>query len=220
MHSSCLHPSWSYKDTCCNTQHLGIPSDLYFLVICGLVYKYRFEISVLRMIYLRRFFRYKDSEDGPCGIYAIYDDQARVAYMWVKDDLIPNVEKACPVTCYDRDFLGGYDMMDNVEDAIKKTNCVVLLLTEHFLENHWSIAMFQAAYVTIKDRPYKIIPVLGHGVTVSDISSNELCPADLRILLKTHRVLHLSQKLFWESLLYLLPESCQARIHDDPQNRK
>ena len=140
--------------------------------------------------------------------------------MWVKDDLIPNVGPACPVICYDKDFLGGYDVMDNVEDAIKKTSCVVLLLTEHFLENQWSIAMIQAAYVTMKERPYKIIPVLGHGVIVSDISSNELCPAQMRYLLKTHRVLHLSQKLFWESLLYMLPESCQAQIHNDPQNRK
>ena len=51
------------------------------------------------------------------------------------DDLIPNVEPACPVICYDRDFLGGVDMMKNVEDAITNTNCVVLLLREHFLEN-------------------------------------------------------------------------------------
>ena len=205
--------------------HVVIPSILaslltLFLVICGLVYKYRFEISVLRMLYLPRCFRYKDSEDGPCGIYAIYDDQAQVAYMWVKDDLIPNVEPACRVICHDRDFLRGVDMMDSVEDAIKNTNCVVLLLTEHFLENQQSIAMIQAAYATMTEKSYKIIPVLCHGVTVSDISSNELCPADLRILLKTHRMLHLSQKLFWESLLYLLPESCKERIHSDPHNRK
>ena len=153
-------------------------------------------------------------------MYALYDDQARVAYMWVKDDLIPNVEPACSVICYDRDFLGGIDMMDNVEDAIKKTNCVVLLLTEHFLDNQWSIAMIQAAYITMREKAYKIIPVLGHGVTVSDISSNELCPADLRILLKTHRVLNLSQKMFWESLLYMLPDSCKARILSDRDNRK
>ena len=209
------------------TTHVVIPSTLavilaVFLLLCGLIYRYRFEVSVLGFIYMPRCFKDKDSEDGPCGIYAIYDDQAHVAYMWVKDDLIPNVEPACPVIYYDRDFLGGVDMMDNVEDAISRTNCTVLLLTEHFLDNHWSIAMFQAACITMmeRERPHKIIPVLGHGITINDISSNELCPADLRILLKTHRVLNLPQKMFWESLLYLLTASCKAGIISDPDNSK
>ena len=140
--------------------------------------------------------------------------------MWVKDDLIPNVEPACPVICNDRDFEPGVDIMDNVEDAIKNTNCAVLLLTEHFLDNWWSVEMVQAAYATMREKPYKIIPVLGHGVTASDITSNELCPAVIRILLKTHRVLDLSQTMFWESLVYLLPDSCKARILSDPDNRK
>ena len=182
--------------------------------------KYRFELPVLLFRYMPNCFKYLDTEDGPCGIFAIYDDQARVAYMWVKDHLIPHVEPACPLICYDRDFLGGYDMMNNVEGAIKRTNCAVVLLTENFLQNHWSIAMFQAAFTTMRERQraYRIIPVLGHGVKVTDITSHELCPADLKVLLKTHFVLDLPKKIFWESLLYLLPDSCKARILSDPDN--
>ena len=186
-------------------------------VLCN---KYRFELSVLWFTYMPNCFKYPDNEDGPCGIFAVYDDQAYVAYMWVKDDLIPHVQPACPLICYDRDFLPGIDMMDNVEDAINRTNCAVVLLTERFLQNHWSIAMFQGVFITMmeRQRPYKIIPVLGHDVTVSDITSHELCPADLRVLLKTHWVLDLSKMMFWESLLYLLPDSCKARILGDPNN--
>ena len=186
-------------------------------VLCN---KYRFELSVLVFTYMPNCFKYPDNEDGPCGIFAVYEDQARVAYMWVKDDLIPNVEPACPVICYDRDFILGEDMMDNVEDAIKRTNCAVVLLTENFLQNQWSVAMFQGVFTTMMERkrPYKIIPVLGHGVTVSNITSHELCPADLRVLLKTHWVLDLSKTMFWESLLYLLPDTCKARILSDPDN--
>ena len=166
-------------------------------------------------------FKYRqNSEDGPCGIFAVYDDQAYIAYMWVKDDLIPNVEPACPLICLDRDFLPGIDMMDNIEEAIKRTNCAVVLLTEKFLQNHWTIAMFQGVFTTMleRKRPYEIIPVLGHGVNISDISSHELCPADLRVLLKTQCVLRLSHKMFWESLLYQLPASCKGRILSDPDN--
>ena len=165
-------------------------------------------------------FKYLDNENGPCGIFAVYEDQAYVAYMWVKDDLIPHVEPACPLICLDRDFVPGIDMMDNIEDAIKRTNCAVVLFTEHFLQNHWSVAMFQGVFTTMieRKRPYKVIPVLGHGISVSDITSHEDCPADLRVLLKTHLVLDVSNKMFWESLLYLLPDSCKARILSDPDN--
>ena len=186
-------------------------------VLCN---KYRFELLVLLFRYFPNCFKYHDNEDGPCGIFAVYDNQAPVAYMWVKDHLIPHVEPACPLICYNRDFLGGYLMMDNVEDAIKRTNCAVLLLTENFLQNHWSIAMFQSVFITMieRKRPYKIIPVFGHGVSVNDIIKHKDCPADLRVLLKTYWVLDLSNKMFWESLLYLLPDPCKARILSDPDN--
>ena len=217
-----------YIPTGLTDTHIAIFStSLGFLVIiliaCTvLCNKYRFELSVLVFTYMPNCFKYPDTsnEDGPCGIFAVYEDQARVAFMWVKDDLIPNVEPACPVICYDRDFIPGEDMMDNIEDAIKRTNCAVVLLTEHFPQNQWSVAMFEGVFSTMMERkrPYKIIPVLGHGVTVSDITSHELCPADLRVLLKTHWVLDLSKKIFWESLLYLLPDSCKAQILSDPDN--
>ena len=203
--------------------HVVIPSALaviltVFLIIGGLVYKYRFEICVLKMIYLPRCLSYKDSAEGPCGIFAIHDHETSVAYMWVMRDLINKVEPGCPVLCYHKTFEPGVDIMDNVEDAINKSNCAVLLLTEHFLANGWAIEMIQAAYATKTERPYNIIPVLGHGVSATDITSNELCPAIVRVLLKTPRVLDLSQKLFWESLVYLLPDSCKAKILSHPDN--
>ena len=37
-----------------------------------------------------------------------------------------------------------------------------------------------------KEKPYKILPVLGHGVTVNDIISNDLLPDDLKVLLNRY----------------------------------
>ena len=107
-------------------------------ILCN---KYSFELSVLVFTYMPNCFKYHDDEARQCGIFAIYEDKAYVAFMWVKDDLISHVEPACPLICLDRDFLPGTDMMDNIEDAIKRTNCAVVLLTENFLQNHWSVAV-------------------------------------------------------------------------------
>ena len=211
-----------YISTGLTSSHVAILSTLVgFLIVCTILYnKYRFELSVLLFTYMPNCFKYQDNEDGPCGIFAVYEDKAHAAYMWVKDDLVPHIEPACPLICYDRDFLPGIDMMDNIEDAINRTNCAVVLFTDQFLQNHWSIAMFEGIFTTMmeRQRPYKIIPVLGHGVNVTDITSHANCPADLRVLLKTHLVLDLSKNMFWECLLYLLPDSCKVRIRSDPDN--
>ena len=78
--------------------------------------------------------------------------------MWIKDDLIPNADPACKVICYDRDFIGGIDMMDNVEDAIKNTNCVVLLLYRAFprqsvVHRHDSSCIYYDEREEVQDYP-------------------------------------------------------------------
>ena len=184
------------------------------LVLGSIAYVHRFFLSVLVYTYLPHCSRMQPNNDTSQrnGVFAIYDDQERDAFMWVKDHLIPHVEteeegdrRFCRLICYDRDFLPGIDMMDNIESAIKATHCCVMLLTEEFLDNHWSHTMFQAVFCEIRERrrPYKIVPVLWRGVSIKDITSHHLCPADLANLLRTNRVLHVDSRFFWSSLAYL-----------------
>ena len=190
------------------------------LVICLVSYRYRFLLTVVVYTYLPHWPWKKASNAGTAGrrrigVFAIYDDQERDAYMWVKDHLIPHIElegeeaeeqEGCRLICYDRDFVPGMDMIDNIEAAIKATHCCVMLLTNKFLDNHWSRAMFQAVFCEVleRKRPYKLISVLWSGVTIKDVSSHNFCPTDLINLLKSNRVLNVDGKLFWQSLAYLI----------------
>ena len=191
------------------------------LVACCVMYKYRFFLAVVVYTYFPHCSRANTRSrlNQTPGIFSIYDDKERDAYMWVKDQLIPHVEvdedSNCKIICSDRDFVPGMDVMDNVEDAIKNSDCCAMLLTENFLDNQWSRAMLQAVFCEIRERkrPYKIIPILWHGVTIKDVLSHELCPADLTNLLKSNRVLTVESRMFWEYLLYLLPSQCR------PQNQ-
>ena len=187
-------------------------------IISLLIYKHRLFLMVFIYTYLPRpscCSRNTATSDRDNGIFAIYDDQDRKACLWVKDELIPHVEPARSIICYDRDFLGGMDMMDNIEDAIAATSCAVVFLTEHVLNNNWTRTMFQAAFTAKMEgrqqNPYKIITILADQVRIKDITSDENCPADLRLLLKTQHSLSVSQKLFWESLLYMLPHKGMQR---------
>ena len=178
------------------------------LVVCILIYKYRLTLSVF--IYLPRCNVKGSTLDDVRGVFAIYDDQERGARVWLKDSLIPFIEYACPLICYDRDFIIGEDMADNIQNAVEQTNCAIVLLSRRFLENSWSCCMFQAGFSEMRERkrPYKIILILTPDVTVNMLTSND--PQDLRVMLRTQRLVYMSQKLYHETLLYMLPDSCRT----------
>ena len=181
-------------------------------VVCILIYKYRHTLSVLVFIYMPRCTRKRTGNDDVRGVFAIYDDQERGARVWIKDSLIPFIEYACPLICYDRDFIIGEDMADNIQNAVEQTNCAIVLLSRRFMQNSWSCCMFQAAFSEMRERkrPYKIILILTPDVTLNMLSSDENCPQDLRVMLKTQRLVYMSKKLYHETLLYLLPDSCRS----------
>ena len=103
-------------------------------------------------------------------------------------------------------------MADNIQNAVEQSNCAIVLLSRRFLQNSWSSYMFQAAFSEMRERkrPYKIILILTPDVTVNMLTSDEDCPQDLRVMLKTQRLVYMSKKLYHETLLYMLPDSCRS----------
>ena len=182
------------------------------LVVCILIYRYRFTLSVVAFIYMPQCTRRRTEDDDVRGVFAIYDDKERGARVWIKDSLIPFIESACPLICMDRDFMPGEAMADEIQHAVEQSNCAIVLLSRRFLQNEWSCCMFQAAFSEMRERkrPYKIILILTPDITVSMLTSDENCPQDLRVMLKTQRLVFMSQKLYYETLLYMLPESCRT----------
>ena len=85
-------------------------------------------------------------------MFVIYDDKERGARVWMKDSLIPFIESACPLICMDRDFMPGEAMADEIQHAVEKTSCAIVLLSRRFLQNEWSCCMFQAAFSEMRER--------------------------------------------------------------------
>ena len=182
------------------------------LIVCILIYKYRLTLSVLVFIYMPRCTRKRTENDDVRGVFAICDDKEMGARVWIKDSLLPFIECACPLLWSERTFIIGQDMADNIQDAVEKSNCAIILLSRRFLQNEWSCCMFQAAFSEVRERkrPYKIILILTPDVTVNMLTSDENCPQDLRVMLKTQRLVYMSKKFYHETLLYMLPDSCRS----------
>ena len=182
------------------------------LVVCILIYKYRHTLSVLAFIYMPRCTRRRTENNVVRGVFAICDDKEMSARVWIKDSLIPFIECACPLLWSERTFIIGEDMAVNIQNAVEQTNCAIVLLSRRFLQNEWSCCMFQAAFSEMREkkRPYKIILILTPDVTVNMLTSDENCPQDLRVMLRTQRLVYMSKKRYHETLLYLLPDSCRS----------
>ena len=182
------------------------------LIVCILIYKYRHTLSVLAYIYIPLSSRKRAENDNVRGVFAICDDKEMGARIWIKDSLIPFIESACPLLWSERTFIIGDDMADNIQYSVEQTNCAIVLLSRRFLQNEWSCCMFQAAFSEMRERkrPYKIILILTPDVTVNMLTSDENCPQDLRVMLKTQRLVYMSERFYYETLLYLLPESCRS----------
>ena len=192
------------------------------IVLCVL-YKYRFYVAVLIITYAPKLpcMKKKVTEETRHGIFFIYDDQDIAARSWMKNELVPHVEPDWPVICLDKNFPAGIDMADNIKNAITVTQCAVVLLTKDFLQYHWSCKMFEAANIEKMEggvrHPYKIIPLFADNITRKDIKKSEDCPASLIHVLYTQRSLSVSQRLFWNSLYYLLPPKSTLNMSHLPQ---
>ena len=187
--------------------------SLVTLLMGILIYKYRHTLSVLAAIYIPQCTRRTENDNVDVrGVFAICDDKERGALVWIKDSLIPFIESACPLLWSEQTFIIGEDMAYNIQNSVEQTNCAIVLLSRRFLQNEWSCYMFQAAFSEVRERkrPYKIILILTPDVTVNMLTSDEYCPQDLRVMLKTQRLVHMSENFYYETLLYLLPESCRS----------
>ena len=181
------------------------------LLVCILIYKYQHTLSVLAYIYMPQCTK-RTENSNVRGVFAICDDKEMGARIWIKDNLIPFIECACPLLWSERTFIIGDDMADNIQNSVEQSNCAIVLLSRRFLQNEWSCCMFQAAFSEMRERKrrYKIILILTPDVTVNMLTSDENCPQDLRVMLKTQRLVYMSERFYYETLLYLLPESCRS----------
>ena len=64
------------------------------------------------------------------------DDRDR---RWVHYTFVPVMERiyGYKLCIEQRDFLGGFDMVDNIEHAIRSSNKVIVIMSPSFVQSHW-----------------------------------------------------------------------------------
>ena len=123
---------------------------------------------------------------------------------WVHFTLVPELEKKYGFKLYihHRDFIGGRDIADNIEDAIRQSRKVVGVISPDFMTSNWCCTEMQMTSTIDKNKivfvkyrdvpssidvPFHVAYLLGNR-TYIDYNENDL---------------H-SSKLFWKRLVKAL----------------
>ena len=184
-----------------------------FFILLFIIYRKRWFIKNLIFRFQERFSRKKDDTDvGP------YKFDAFVLYsstdadrLWVHFKLVHELEKnyGFRLCLEHRDFLGGIDKISAIEDAIRSSRKVLVIMSENFVKDAWCV---EEVSMTMSVDRSKFIVVMYSNVMLSDVQ----IPAVIRRLLETKTLTEWNenaqaQKLFWKKLNKALYTQNKAR---------
>ena len=120
--------------------------------------------------------------------------------LWVHYKLVDQLEKVYgfKLCIHQRDFLGGNNIIDNVEDAINTSRKVVLIISGNFVDSHWCCEeVNMAASIDMG----KFVLVMFKDIFLRNVD----VPTMVRHLLETRTYIEwneneVAQQLFWRKM--------------------
>jgi Leucine-rich repeat (LRR) protein len=134
-------------------------------------------------------------------VFVSYSDSNRD---WVLNEFIPNIEKreSIIVCLHERDFTVGYGILENIISCMDRSRCLLLLVSENFLQSQWcQFEMNLAQHRLLETRREKLILVLLEDIPV------KMQPKTLKYLMRTKTYIKWpangtndDKQLFWKRL--------------------
>jgi Leucine-rich repeat (LRR) protein len=148
--------------------------------------------------------RKKSSSSIDLFLYDVFVSYSDYNRPWVLDEFIPNIEKreSINVCLHERDFTVGHGILENIISCMDRSRCLLLLISEKFLESQWcQFEMNLAQHRLLETRKEKLIVVL-----LEDIPPKNQ-PKTLRYLTRTKTYIKWPEngsndekQLFWKRL--------------------
>ena len=114
-----------------------------------------------------------------------------------------------------RDFLAGIDIIDNIEDAIRSSRKVLVIMSENFMNSDWCV---EEVHMTMSVDRSKFIVVMYSDVMLSPVR----IPTVIRRLLESKTYIEWAenvnaQELFWKKLRKALYTKNRVTSQQEPQ---
>ena len=178
---------------------------LLILVVFLLGYKYRGEVKVFVFTHFNwhPFDRIDDSD--PNKIYDAFISYSGSDYKWVLNTLRVRLENHDPpfkLCIHDRDFLIGAPIQENILNSVDQSKRMLMVLSRNFVKSEWCLLEFRAAHrKVLEDRMNYLIIILFDDVDIAEVDD------EIKLYMRTNTYLSVSNKWFWEKLVYALPQN-------------
>ncbi|KAJ8315798.1 hypothetical protein KUTeg_007948 [Tegillarca granosa] len=139
------------------------------LILSVLVYRYRFVLEYFILRIKRRLKKYKPLEDN--FEYDVFVSYSSLDYEWVTRCLYVNLSGEFKVCLYDRDFIPGVPISENIINAIDSSRKVMFVITENFLNSSWGNYEMEMTrmHAFQNGRDSIVIVLLKDDIAVSDM---------------------------------------------------
>ena len=183
----------------------------------SIVYKYRWRIYfcyINRRAWVRQYRLVNDTDDYQYDAFVAYNNNDTYFVASILRGILED-EFNFNICLHDRDWLGGIDIVDNIQQSIDKSRKVVLIITNAFAKSNWcqfELTMAQHRLFS-KDRDNLIL------VMKEKILDCNMTPR-LALQLKTQTYIEwdeseMGQKVFWARLKRSLEANTKS-VKDTP----
>ena len=187
------------------------------LISVGFVlgYKYRGEVKVFVFTHFNwhPFDRIDDAD--PNKIYDAFISYSGSDYKWVLDTLRVRLENHDPpfkLCIHDRDFLIGAPIQENILNSVDQSKRMIMVLSQNFIKSEWCLLEFRAAHQKVlEDRMNYLIIILFDDVDMAEVDD------EIKLYMRTNTYLSVSNKWFWQKLVYALPQNREKQSRAKPE---
>ncbi len=180
------------------------------LIVILVVLIFRREIVVLLYAKFGIRFSKHSEEERKFDAFIAYS-QEDIGF--VKHQLLRPLEKMKPrfkICIHHRDFEIGDFITTNIINAIKQSRRTIIVLSQSFIDSEWCKFEFEQAHLQLlNDKSYKLLVVaLDQPKNLHNI------PQLIQSYILTRTYLMRTDKLFWQKLLYQMPEKKVNQAED------
>uniref|UniRef100_A0A0L8HVU8 TIR domain-containing protein n=2 Tax=Octopus bimaculoides TaxID=37653 RepID=A0A0L8HVU8_OCTBM len=174
-----------------------------FVVVASISYYKRWALRYICYLLKSRKKQERSQQDEKSYVYDAFICYHNSDSKYLLEKLQPKLEEEnnFRLCIHDRDFVPGWDIVDNIVESIEKSHKIVLLLSNNFALSEWcQFESTMAQQRLFNEKKNTLIPILLEPIKIKNQTSR------LTILLKEKTYLEWTddkngQKLFWARLL-------------------
>lgn len=188
------------------------------LVVAIFVNRHLLQVICFTRFGCRVFKPSKDAEDDdrPYDAFICHSNKDAEFVLQQIRPRLENGDKPFRLCIHHRDIPGGAYMGDSIVHSVRASKRTILVLSENFLESEYCKFEFQVAHEQLmREKKSRMIILL-----LDNLDPSKVKDADLKLYLRTRTYLKVGEPLFWQKLIFAMPEVKVQQRHRRPSDVK